>query len=377
MITDRINNLLSLKDISTPYLVMDLEIVRQNYLNLATALPETKIYYAVKANPHPEILQLLVRLNSCFDCASITEIEQCLKAGAKPEQISFGNTIKKAKDIARAYLLGIRIFAFDSIQELEKIAVHAPGATVYCRIFVECDGAEYALSKKFGCDPDYAIEALVYAVNLGLKPEGISFHVGSQQLNISQWDKAIATTADIFRELAQVGIDLELVNLGGGFPVRYDRSIPEANLYTTAIQSSLRKHFGAKQPRTMIEPGRSLVGNAGTIEAEIVLISRRPHIDERRWVFLDIGKFGGLIETDGEIIKYEICTPGDGMATGPVVLAGPTCDSSDILYDKSNYHLPLNLSMGDRVKFSNTGAYTSTYSSIEFNGFSPLQVYCI
>jgi ornithine decarboxylase len=363
--------------LSTPYLLVNLDLIRQNYLTLKLELPNTQIYYAVKANPAPEILNLLVKLGSRFDAASIPEIDQCLHAGAKPQNISFGNTIKKAKDIAYAYQQGIRLFAFDSSPELEKIAVHAPGSKVFCRLFMECKGAEWPLSKKFGCDLEMLKNLMISINNLGLQAEGISFHVGSQQLDVNQWDKAIETTAKLFRELSQIGINLRTVNLGGGFPAHYRTPIPAVHVYTQAIKSALTKHFGSHQPRTMIEPGRSLVADAGIINTEVVLISRKSYIDSRRWVFLDIGKFGGLAETMDESIQYQIVTPWDGTPTAPAILAGPTCDSADILYDRADYQLPLNLQIGDRIQILSTGAYTSTYASIGFNGFDPLKVYCI
>lgn len=364
-------------DLPTPYLAIDLDIVANNYQSLTTQLPTTQIYYAVKANPAPEILKLLVKLGSRFDTASIPEIKQCLQAGALPEQICFGNTIKKAQDIATAYQLGIRLFAFDSLQELEKIAVYAPHTRVYCRLLMECEGAEWPLSRKFGCELEMAKDLLLHSVSLNLQPYGVSFHVGSQQLDIHQWDPAISITADLFHQLAQVGVKLEMVNLGGGFPARYRSDTPELDDYTTVIKHALIRYFGTSQPIVMLEPGRSLVGDAGIINAEVVLISRKSYTEDRRWVFLDIGKFGGLAETMDEAIKYRIKTPWDGTPTESVILAGPTCDSADILYDRADYQLPLNLSIGDRVQILSTGAYTSTYASVGFNGFAPLAVYCI
>jgi ornithine decarboxylase len=361
----------------TPCLVMDLEEVGRNFQALRSAFPQSHIYYAVKANPAQALLNLLVSLGARFDAASIPEIQACLEAGAKPHQISFGNTIKKAKDIAIAYELGIRLFAFDSLQELEKLSHHAPGSQVYCRLLMECSGAEWPLSRKFGCEIDMAKDLLICSLNMGLQPYGISFHVGSQQLDVSQWDMAIATTAQLFQELAAQGIVLQMVNMGGGFPGHYRSSVPAVNSYAEAIQASLHRHFGKAQPITMLEPGRSLVADAGVINTEVVLISQKSYTEDRRWVFLDIGKFSGLAETMDEAIKYRIRTPWDGQPCGPVILAGPTCDSADILYDQSNYRLPLNLQPGDQVQILSTGAYTSTYSSVGFNGFAPLAVHCI
>jgi ornithine decarboxylase len=373
----RIFDFIDRQSLPTPYLVVDLQEIANNYKNLTAELPDTQIYYAVKANPASEILQLLVKLGSRFDAASIPEIQACLEAGAQPHQISFGNTIKKAVDIATAYRLGIRLFAFDSLQELEKLATYAPGSQVYCRLLMECPGAEWPLSRKFGCELDMAKDLLICSMRMGLKPYGLSFHVGSQQLDITQWDTAIATSASIFKDLADLGIELQMINLGGGFPARYLTPVEGISSYAEAIKAALCKHFGRFQPITMLEPGRSLVGDAGVINTEVVLVAQKSYTEDRRWVFLDIGKFGGLAETMDEAIKYRIRTPWDSEATGSVILAGPTCDSADILYDRADYHLPLNLQAGDRIQILSTGAYTSTYASVCFNGFAPLAVYCI
>jgi ornithine decarboxylase len=373
----RLFDFIDRKSLPTPYLVMDLSDIEHNYQTLVAQLPDTQIYYAVKANPAPEILQLLVKLGASFDAASVPEIQACLKAGALSHQISFGNTIKKASDIDAAYRLGIRLFAFDSLQELKKLAINAPGSQVYCRLLMECTGAEWPLSRKFGCELDMAKDLLIDSAKLGLQPYGVSFHVGSQQLDVHQWDFAIATTARLFQDLATVGIELEMINLGGGFPARYLSCIPELTSYTRSIDAALTLHFGQHRPITMLEPGRSLVADAGIINTEVVLISHKSYREDRRWVFLDIGKFGGLAETMDEAIRYRLRTPGDGTPTGSVILAGPTCDSADILYDRSDYQLPLNLQIGDKMQILSTGAYTSTYASVGFNGFAPLAVYCI
>ncbi|MDE1148843.1 MAG: type III PLP-dependent enzyme [Azospirillaceae bacterium] len=362
---------------ATPCLVVDLDVVANNYDKLHEALPEARIFYAVKANPAPEILKLLVEQGSCFDTASIPEIQYCLQAGATPDRVSFGNTIKKASDIARAHALGIGLFAFDSMEELEKIAEHAPGARVFCRILTSGEGADWPLSRKFGCEPEMATELLLAAASMNVVPYGVSFHVGSQQRDLTQWDFALAQTAQIFRDLEEKGVMLRMVNMGGGFATRYLKDIPSESEYGNAIEDSLRKHFGNRLPETIIEPGRSMVGNAGVIRSEVVLISRKSHRDDRRWVYLDIGKFGGLAETMDEAIKYKIQTPHDGGPAEPVILAGPTCDSADVLYEKTDYPLPVDLRIGDKIDILATGAYTTTYSAVNFNGFSPLASYYI
>ena len=360
-----------------PCLVVDLDIVRENYRAFAKALPDSRIFYAVKANPAPELLALLVSLGSCFDTASVAEIEMVLAAGATPERISFGNTIKKERDIARAHALGVRLFAVDCKAEVEKIARAAPGAKVFCRFLFGCAGAEWPLSRKFGCDPEMAVDVLDHAQRLGLDPCGVSFHVGSQQRRTAAWDEALKSAAAIFRACADRGINLSMVNLGGGFPTRYLREVPAVEAYGRSIFRALRRHFGNRIPETIIEPGRGMVGNAGVIEAEVVLVSKKSEHDRTRWVYLDIGKFGGLAETMDELIRYAIRTPHDGDEVGPCVLAGPTCDSADVLYEKRPYDLPISIEIGDKVLIEGTGAYTATYAAVAFNGFAPLRTYHI
>jgi len=360
-----------------PCLVVDLDVVRDNYRAFAKALPDSRMFYAVKANPAPELLSLLVTLGSCFDTASVAEIEMVLATGAAPERISFGNTIKKERDIARAYALGVRLFAVDCKAEVEKIGRAAPGAKVFCRFLFGCAGAEWPLSRKFGCDPEMAVDVLEHAQRLGLDAVGVSFHVGSQQRRTAAWDEALKSAAAVFRACADRGINLSMVNLGGGFPTKYLRDVPAVESYGRSIFRALRKHFGNRIPETIIEPGRGMVGNAGIIESEVVLVSKKSEEDDVRWVYLDIGKFGGLAETMDESIRYPIRTPRDGDAMSPCVLAGPTCDSADVMYEKEPYPLPVSLEIGDRLLIEGTGAYTATYSSVAFNGFAPLKTYHI
>jgi ornithine decarboxylase len=356
---------------ATPCLVFDVDVVEENYTALAAALPDVAIFYAVKANPAPAVLSRLAALGSSFDVASPGEIAAVLALGVEPSRISFGNTIKKEADIAWAHARGVELFAFDSEAELLKIARAAPGARVFCRILTTGEGADWPLSRKFGCTPRMAAGLLARARDLGLVPWGVSFHVGSQQKDPGQWDAALAQCAVLFRDLDAVGIELGMVNLGGGFPTPYQTDIPDPAAYGEAILASVRRHFGNRVPFLIAEPGRGLVGNAGIISTEVVLIAQKGDDDPRRWVFLDIGKFGGLAETMDEAIRYPIRSTRQGP-TEPVILAGPTCDSADVLYDRSAYHLPLTLEIGDRLELASTGAYTTTYCATGFNGFAPL-----
>lgn len=375
--TARIHEFLRNRREDGPCVVVDLEVIQKNYQRFARALPDTRVFYAVKANPAPEILRLLTRMGSCFDTASVQEMEMVLAAGATADRISYGNTIKKERDIARAFEMGVELFAVDCVAEVEKVARVAPGAKVFCRILCDGAGAEWPLSRKFGCVPDMAPDVLEAAHRLGLHAYGVSFHVGSQQANTQAWDQALASSADIFRQCAERGIHMSMVNLGGGFPTRYLKEVPGVQSFGDAIFCALSKHFGNRIPETIIEPGRGMVGNAGVIETEVVLVSKKAEDDEVRWVYLDIGKFNGLAETMDEAIRYPIRSERDGDELVPCVLAGPTCDSVDVLYEKEPYLLPFSIEIGDKLLIEGTGAYTTTYSAVAFNGFPPLKSYII
>ena len=357
---------------ATPCLVLDVDRVEANFRRVSAGLPLARVYYAVKANPARPILDRLVALGSSFDAAGIEEVEMCLAAGARPSQISFGNTIKKSSAITRAFAAGVDMFAFDSAEELDKLATCAPGSRVYCRILVENEGADWPLSRKFGTTIANARTLMLRAAELGLDPYGLSFHVGSQQTTTSSYEAAIGRVAMLFTDLRDAGMNIRMVNLGGGFPVRYRDEVPAFDAFANAIMGAMVAHFGNALPEMLIEPGRSIVGDAGLILSEVVLVSRRDPADPIRWVYLDIGRFGGLAETEGESIKYHFTTKHDGGETGPVAIAGPTCDGADIMYERSNYRLPLALTHGDLVKIQSTGAYTTTYASQKFNGFTPL-----
>lgn len=362
-----------------PTLAVDLDIVDWSYLQLAWALPETAIYFAVKANPAPEILDRLAALGSRFDVASRGEIELCLSRGIDASRLSFGNTIKKERDIAFAYSVGVPLFAIDAEEEVEKVARAAPGSDVFVRILTDGAGADWPLSRKFGCSPAMAEDLLVMARDLGLNPRGVSFHVGSQQGDLDAWDMVLADVAAMFERLDTKGIHCDLVNLGGGFPARYRIDVRGAEAYGDAIRDALARRFGTREITTIAEPGRGLVGDAGAIRCEVVLVSRKDAADEARWVYLDIGKFSGLAETMDEAIRYRFVTSrdGDGSEAGRVVLAGPSCDSADVLYEKTEYRMPMSLAAGDEVMVLSCGAYTSTYSSVGFNGFPPLRTVCL
>ena len=361
-------------DKETPFLVVLLDMVQQKFEEFRASFPYAKIYYAVKANPGKDLLTMLRDLGACFDIASIYELNRVLDLGVSPDRVSFGNTIKKAKHIREAYEKGVRLFVTDSEADVRNLAEEAPGSRVFFRVLMEALTADWPLSRKFGCQPRMVTELVSLAADLGLEPHGISFHVGSQQREISAWDAAIAKANYLFEWMEEEHIHLKAMNMGGGFPADYLSKTNPLSVYAEEINRYMNLHFGDDVPEIYLEPGRGLVGEAGILVSEVVLISKKSKTDLKRWVYTDVGKFNGLIETMEESIKYPVYTEKNGE-TGDVILAGPTCDSQDIMYEDFKYQLPLSLDIGDRIYWLSTGAYTASYSSVEFNGFPPLKTY--
>tara|TARA_R110002124_G_scaffold4531_1_gene27456 strand:+ start:836 stop:2041 length:1206 start_codon:yes stop_codon:yes gene_type:complete len=373
--TSRVASYIAAHDFAHPTLVMDVDAVERQFNALSDGLMtrtgRAHIHYAVKANPHPAIIERLVGLGSGFDAASRGEIELVLGQGADVDHVSFGNTIKKASDIRFAHHAGVTLFAADAEEELDKIAENAPGTRVYIRVIVDNDEADWPLSRKFGCAADKVMTLLGRARDLGLVPFGLSFHVGSQTRQARMWTGTLDQVAAIWHRANEAGFGLQLLNIGGGFPAFYGEDIQHPTSYAAEVMGLIAERFG-DVPQIMAEPGRSMVADCGAIAAEVILVSKKSEDDLHRWVYLDIGKFSGLAETMDEAIRYQFVTSRDGDETGACVLAGPSCDSADVLYEKRPIQLPVTLRAGDKIIIRNCGAYTTTYSSVGFNGFPPL-----
>ena len=362
------------KTMETPLIVIDLDQINENYQDLTNVFPQASIYYAVKANPAQEILSLLASQMSNFDVASRYELDQLLALGVDGSRISFGNTIKKAKDIAYFYEKGVRLYASDSEQDIRNLAEHAPNSKIYVRLLPEeSSSADWPLSRKFGCCNEMAFDLIVLARELGLKPYGLSFHVGSQQRDIEQWGNAISRCATLTKKLKEKEqIEIRMLNMGGGLPATYKYPNAPLKEYAEKINAYLGKEFGDQPLQIIIEPGRSLVADSGTLVTEVILVSRKSAKGTPRWVYLDAGLFNGMIETLDESIKYRIHTEKEGP-TDSVILAGPTCDSMDVMYEREKVDLPLALTQGDRLYILSAGAYTASYASTAFNGFPPIR----
>jgi len=362
----------SLEIVETPFLLIDPKQVVKNYRRLLQAFSsEVVIYYAVKANSHVEFLKQLKREGSSFDVASIGEIMKLIKLGVSPERMSFGNTIKKPKDMDIAYTMGVDLFAVDSEMEIEKIARYAPGSRVFVRIHTSGLESDWPLSGKFGTDAEHAVDLIDWARFKGLHPIGVSFHVGSQNYNPENWEIAIRDAAKVFEGAAKLHhIILDFLNTGGGWPVRHTKPIPSVEEIAHVIENATRRFIGSGV-LIATEPGRYMVGNAGTLVSSVVLRSHRLGKD---WVYIDAGVFHGLMETI-ENFRYEVVIFGkEDHPKKTFTLAGPTCDSVDIIYDE--IELAESVTEGDKVIFINAGAYTVEYGT-SFNGIPSPRVFTI
>lgn len=369
------------RELETPYLVIDLDIIEDRYRALKEALPNVTCYYAIKCNSAPPVIRRLRELGSRFEAASIWEIEACIAEGVAGGDIHFGNTIKKESHIRRAHELGVHSYTCDSLREIEKVARAAPGSSISCRLATDGKGAVWGLCRKFGQTVEQVVELLAHAHDLGLVTSGVSFHVGSQQSDPGAWRRAIADAAEVARELEKKGIALHLINLGGGFPTpgycQDDRNHEQAiRAYGEEIQQAIDDYL-PEGIHCVMEPGRYIAASAGVMAAEVItLLDKVTDGQLVRWVYLDVGRFNGLWEAND--ITFPVQTCRDGDETVRAVLAGPTCDSEDVLYDVArHFHVPRTLDVGDRMTFANTGAYTRSYTTVGFNGFPPLREFYV
>ncbi len=351
--------------------MIDLQRVRDNYRALRSALPKARIRFAVKASPQPEIIRLLADEGAEFDVASIGEIEQCLELGVDPAVLCYGNPIKKATHIGAAYAAGVRRYAFDTENDLERIAEFAPNSEVECRFLASAPQSQTPFGTKFGCAPGEAVHLLARARDLGLRVVGPYFHVGSQQLDPAAWRIGLEQAGAIAEALAAKDISVKAVNIGGGLPISYADPAPGVTELGEVIAAAMADSL-PEETELIVEPGRALVGNAGVVHAEVVGVRKAP--DGRRWIYLDIGRYNGMAETENEYIAYRFETGRDGDPLEEAVIAGPTCDGDDVLYQRTRVLLPTTLQAGDPVRILDTGAYTASYSSVSFNGFPPLAV---
>ena len=346
----------------TPYLLMDLGRIRANVdtVRVAFSALRPQVYYSVKANAHPQVLAAIRQQGCGFDIASAAELQRLVALAVPASQIVFSSTVKVPAHIAAAHAYGIDRFACDSQAEITKLARYAPGAKVIVRLEVPHTGSRWPLAGKFGVLPGEALKLFQLAQASGLTPYGVTFHVGSQCLRTESWLEALAIAGQVWHAAAKAGMPLRLVDLGGGLPSRYLEDVPSVAEIGNEIIRRALPTFGP-EAEYVLEPGRVLVADAGTMVATVIGKALRKG---KPWVFIDLSIYAGLLEVIGGW-TYPVVTEKDDLPKRMTTLAGPTCDSTDII--ARSVALP-DLEVGDRVFLMVTGAYTTAYEG--YNGFS-------
>ena len=350
----------------TPLLVLEKDKLIAEYQRFRRLLPRVRLFYAIKANPHPDIIKTFRDLGACYDVASEGEMRHVLAQGVNPKNIIFANTIKRPEALEFARKSGIDFVTFDNEPELYKIAKHAPGCRVLARLKVSNLGSIVELSLKFGADQDQIVPMLAKARTLGLNPEGISFHVGSQCTNFENYERAFESAAHIMREAKQRGLPFKVIDIGGGFPIRhFDSDTHTLETFGRQMRQELDRLF-PKDIDIIAEPGRALAGPAGMLITRVVGRAIR---NNKNYYYLDDGVYGDFSGIVFDHCKYEFKTLKRGQKFASI-LAGPTCDSFDTISMSEEL---TELDVNDVVYVPNIGAY-SCASAVIFNGIPPAKV---
>jgi ornithine decarboxylase len=343
----------------TPLLLVDCDVVRRQYRALHEALPNVTLYYALKPLPHASVVAELRDLGACFDLATAGEIKVVKAAGVPPERCIHTHPIKSDAEIAAALRFGIRTFVADNPDELRKFVRHRQRAAVLLRLSFRDPTAVVDLSRKFGCEPAAILPMLEFARSLGVRVRGLSFHVGSQVADPHKYVEAIGVCAGLVKAARDQKLaDLDLVDIGGGFPIPYRGESQPVGHFCRPIRQALGKL--PKRVRVIAEPGRFIAGPAGTGIARVIGRAQR---EGRWWYYLDDGLYGSYSGQLYDHAHYPIEVPGRDGPAHPSVLAGPTCDSIDVV--REDIPLP-ELQIGDLVVGRMMGAYTAA-SATDFN----------
>ncbi len=363
-------DLLEVIDVPTPYLVTDLDTVAQRHAAFSRALPGVRAFYAMKCNPSPEVLTTLAARGAGFEIASLGELRTLQRLGVDPAEVLYSNPVKPPAHIADAHAAGLWRFSFDSPNELAKIAQYAPGAAVYVRLRGDDQAREFPLSRKFGADLDDALDLMLLAQRLGLRPYGITFHVGSQCGNPDAWRAAVGAAGELMTELRAEGIEIGMLDIGGGFPARYVDDVPAVEAIGAAVMPALADLLPYRPELLAAEPGRHLVAESAVMAVGV--IGREQRGDEN-WLFVEVGAYNGMMETlqTANGWNYPLWTSLPDHADVPhlpFTVTGPSCDSSDTMF--TGVSLPATIGVGDTLYIGSAGAYTLSYASA-FNGFAP------
>lgn len=360
----------------TPYYVFDRNKIKSNIDQFRNLLPDVSIHYAMKSNPHPEVLKTIHMHGTGFEIASSNELKQLVKLKVSPKDILYSAPVKSEQFIKEAYEYGVDRFAFDSLSELDKISRVAPRSKVYLRIFVSEHGSRFSLSEKFGAKLDSALELMEYAQKIGLEVFGLTFHIGSQAVSKSTWTYAIRTAANVMNILLENNIKIKMLDIGGGFPIEYTEPAPSINDICAVINKAI-KTYVPYHVQLVIEPGRAIVATSAVLVSSVIARIKR---GRNMWLFMDAGAYNSLFETleSQTSMRFEVSTSelkdNDKTKTTQYTITGPTCDSIDTMM--RDVRLSSQLTVGDKLYFQDVGAYSIALAN-SFNGFAPPEAYFI
>lgn len=361
-----------LGDKPTPYILTDLKSIENKVEQLHDLLDDVKIYYAIKSNNHPKIIEHIDRFVDGYDIASLGEWQQLREQKVSPDRILYSNPVKIDDHIEETYRDGVRHYAIDSVDEIKKLSELAPGANVYIRTQVSDYGSKFPLSKKYGLRPSHVLEYADLAKSMGLRVCGLTFHVGSQAENMQVWERAFEICGGLIEKMRQQGMEITLLDIGGGLPADYGQPIPSIAILAKTINAAI-KQWIPQGVTVVAEPGRFLVANSSLLITKVIAREHRSGTD---WLHLDMGVFQGLMEPlEMKGWKYPVFTdryPKEYKKE--FVLTGPTCDAYDTI--GTDYLLPSDIGRGDKIYFKSVGAYTTVYGS-NFNGFKMPEVYFV
>ena len=357
-------------DLPTPFLISDIDTIRDRYARMTRALPGVAVHYALKCNPSGPVVEALAEIGSSFEVASAGELRRLQASGIDPADVLYSNPVKPASHIAAAHEAGLWRFACDSEAELRKLAREAPGSAVYLRLRVDDSDSIFPLSRKFGVGTEEGRALLLRARALGLRPYGLTFHVGSQSTSRAAWRRAIGSAGLLMSDLLEDGIELEMLNISGGFPARYVDDVPDIDELGRTIMAALDDLLPYAPARLIAEPGRYLVAESGVLVATVIGRERRGNED---WVYTDVSAYHGLMETQQTAGAWQFplaCSsdPDGDAECAPFTVTGPTCDSDDTMF--YGVALPRQIDVDDRIYIGSAGAYTLSYAT-HFNGFPP------
>jgi len=357
---EKVIKFIAATDEPSPYLLVDKDVVREKVGQIGKKISNAKVFYAVKANPDIEICRFIAELGTGFEIASEGELRMLGQIGVAADRIITSNPMKTFRFLEEAVDYGVNYFAYDSKAEVDKMARYAPGSNVYVRLTVPNEGSEWPLSKKYGVEIEDASMLLVYARDKGLNPVGITFHVGSQCNNPYNWQSAVDKACELWETAEAAGIKLRMLNIGGGYPIRYTKNVVSIENIEKKIEKALRQSF-PQEVEIFIEPGRAVIGDAGVFIGSVIGKAVR---GDENWLYIDVGVFNGFMESIGGI-KYNYIVGSRGEEKIWTV-AGPSCDSMDVIDKEVELPEP---EVGNRILIPSAGAYTISYAS-EFNGFS-------